>query len=1378
MKTRNNAASGEFENCDTTQNNLDFFLSSTPKVVKKSNSKKLKNSNQSSNLTTTNELDKKSLLDNSTQTPTDTSVTATNADDYTRNTAGGNARPTPISADFAENVELIKFVEFLLEATPEHKNAVEAALDILRYANKHRFLSNTELFLEAFFVGLAKLNVPKEIIKLTTPILCEVLPNTTQELVERGLNNANIDSSFDLKFFENPDYKSDNDNFAGKYIANSWLEMLNNENRLKFEPCEVLEMPAAEPEISQATGTHGDLPTQKSASIIDNAEAGATATANNEIYSYKKGMTPERNLKMIISQQANNNNAENDTNAATDATNSASNIKTPPANNNAENATEIAHNGENNQISNNAPTATKQAEKSKTSNKKPKFEYKYYSTGEKIADALQYLDNENYGSWWQVLDAAKGAGNGGDAYKNIVENWSRPASNYNSKKFEEKWRAVKGEKNQAYIYKHAAENGWKNLPAADENNYYYFNSNQNSKNFSNQNSNNKKENANNNAVTAEVKNKAKYILSQAKEYTNNHFDALKNHYYFKHLTNFHNVYLNYYKEQISAVIPQFDINTIKNNDVSTAEVISLQFIFFKDDGTTDKRPLTGGSKHFTYFECCKEAAKEPKDIFFGEGVRTCLAAATALKGEKILIVCCLDAGNLVKVATKFKTLFPAANFGFLADNDIKENGKNVGVESAFQAAKEIKASLFIPNYLSDLPPEKCDFYDVLKHYNENPFDNKNGVAVIKEILKNDCFSKVSNEISNLINNKQIKEKDFTYFDDNGNAFHCSNTGGLIVIENTGKTDENGDIITNKIKLLNKPFFVVGEFFDKVKQNNHGYIIEFKNIAGTLQRMPVKSADLATDAVKSFNFLFANGLKKITTKITLKNLCEKYLLSYLNCFNFEKNLFNYTNKSGWQGDCCDVYIRPAISDAEEIYFGENENNKYFYENTNNQITFTAKGTFAEWKENVGKYIKGNPLLIVALLQCLTGFFLKELKFNDCIHFNFVGLSSSGKSVLFSVCRSLISGKDMELSWGGSISGVENVLKQFNHCFIPIDELTKIDEKELKSIVKVIYSNTGRMLSTRSGNSNREIKRWLLTGLSTSEKTLKEIAQQYKYNTMDGQEVRFIDIEFANLNYKYGVFKTVAEPTGNNTTDGQIFAKMLRDNSNTFYGTPMIELLKYLTAPSSENNNVKNITKIHSYLSFVEKNLNLCKNYFPVTLNRIASYFNNLIAVGSMLSKDGDFGLLPVEKCDILNAVLEVFNLVENKFKNDDGSYTTCTGANIYQNLTSFILQNENRFRPRLKPEIGDFFEPDKCAGYYDLVGSNTQGKNKIYYIFPDIFENEIAKDIPKKTALRELEKLGYIQKGRIGYKAEIRFYNRTSGSSENRIKLYKFENLFK
>ena len=112
------------------------------------------------------------------------------ADDYTR-TAGGNARPTPISADFAENIELNKtllldFIEALLEVTPpEHKNAVKAALTALRYTNKYKL--TIPCLLDAFVCGLVKLNVPKNIIKLTTPILCEVLPDTTPELVERKI---------------------------------------------------------------------------------------------------------------------------------------------------------------------------------------------------------------------------------------------------------------------------------------------------------------------------------------------------------------------------------------------------------------------------------------------------------------------------------------------------------------------------------------------------------------------------------------------------------------------------------------------------------------------------------------------------------------------------------------------------------------------------------------------------------------------------------------------------------------------------------------------------------------------------------------------------------------------------------------------------------------------------------------------------------------------------------------------------------------------------------------------------------------------------------------------------------------------------------------
>ena len=50
---------------------------------------------------------------------------------------------------------------------------------------------------------------------------------------------------------------------------------------LKFEPCKVLEMPPAEPEVSQATGTDGDLPNNFNEIKIKNAEAQKDAPANS-----------------------------------------------------------------------------------------------------------------------------------------------------------------------------------------------------------------------------------------------------------------------------------------------------------------------------------------------------------------------------------------------------------------------------------------------------------------------------------------------------------------------------------------------------------------------------------------------------------------------------------------------------------------------------------------------------------------------------------------------------------------------------------------------------------------------------------------------------------------------------------------------------------------------------------------------------------------------------------------------------------------------------------------------------------------------------------------------------------------------------------------
>lgn len=651
--------------------------------------------------------------------------------------------------------------------------------------------------------------------------------------------------------------------------------------------------------------------------------------------------------------------------------------------------------------------------------------------------------------------------------------------------------------------------------------------------------------------------------------------------------------------------------------------------------------------------------------------------------------------------------------------------------------------------------------------------------------KYDFVKALSADLYNTIKKYEVKN----FEDANGNVFLCSNDG-LLVIENTGKVDENGNLITNKIKLLNKPFYIVGEFFNKHNQSSHGYIVEFENINGISQRLPIKSIDLHTDAVKTFAFLFDNGFKQLNTKIDKKKLCEQYLKGYLNCFDFKNSLYNYTNKSGWQGNSCDVYIRPTIDDTKYIYFGENENDKYFYENKNKISFYSTKGTFDEWKENVGKYAKNNPLLITSIFHCLTSFFLPELKkqnaISDSIYFNLVGVSSKGKTTILNVCRSMIGSDDLNVTWAGTRAAFENLLQKYNHCFAPIDELSKADEKTLKTILEIIYSSKGKMLSNRDSNANREQKEWLITAISTSETTITELAQRYKINTMDGQNVRFIDVEFANANYKYGVFKDVDIKTGDDVWDGKIFAEKLEINSNLYYGTPMIELLNYLTTATAENPAVKKITKINATYNHISKDpkLTLYKKNYPATLARIAKYFNMVMAVGVFLSNES-FNLLNITHYEVIDAIKEIFNIIADNYKNDDGTFTTKTGRTILQDLRDFILQNETHFRRRLKDKdkpndaienLQVNYDIENLFGYYDVVKDN-KGTTKIYYVIPSIFKNYVLKDTPLNTAFNELVKLNIAVTGKDKYFRKNTKYYDNKTNKETQTNLYVFKNLF-
>lgn len=304
-------------------------------------------------------------------------ISKNNTFENTQTTSFLNKLDALIASGYADADDYSALIQCCLnvENAPENQRQVAAdVVNVLRIFKIELLAKNSqkEFALQKFGKHLNNANLPIDIIKLLTVLFCKVFKTISADIAfkllqEQFLNFNESDwQNFKTQYKDNAERNNfkDADFSADLHLIQNYFENFQNISANQFQQInapakqvandavtafeakrernvvaitsekDVADATAKEvagTKISQATGTDGDLPTQKLASIINNAEADATATANNEM-KFKNDY-----LKMIISQQTNNNNAENDTNVATDATNSASNIKTPPATKQAKN---------------------------------------------------------------------------------------------------------------------------------------------------------------------------------------------------------------------------------------------------------------------------------------------------------------------------------------------------------------------------------------------------------------------------------------------------------------------------------------------------------------------------------------------------------------------------------------------------------------------------------------------------------------------------------------------------------------------------------------------------------------------------------------------------------------------------------------------------------------------------------------------------------------------------------------------------------------------------------------------------------------------------------------------------------------------------------
>jgi len=124
--------------------------------------------------------------------------------------------------------------------------------------------------------------------------------------------------------------------------------------------------------------------------------------------------------------------------------------------------------------------------------------------------------------------------------------------------------------------------------------------------------------------------------------------------------------------------------------------------FTDNDGVTRDKDFTflPNAKNGSYAILGQAIGNE---INIAEGLATAISIYVAT-GKPVAI--CLDAGNMIHVATALKETFSIINL--MADNDITDGRGNVGLYSAIKAAQAVGASVIYP----EMGGKKCDFNDL------------------------------------------------------------------------------------------------------------------------------------------------------------------------------------------------------------------------------------------------------------------------------------------------------------------------------------------------------------------------------------------------------------------------------------------------------------------------------------------------------------------------------------------------------------------------------------------------------------------------------------------------------------------------------------------
>lgn len=387
-------------------------------------------------------------------------------------------------------------------------------------------------------------------------------------------------------------------------------------------------------------------------------------------------------------------------------------------------------------------------------------------------------------------------------------------------------------------------------------------------------------------------------------------------------------------------------------------------------------------------------------------------------------------------------------------------------------------------------------------------------------------------------------------------------------------------------------------------------LQFKCLQGQLRSWLMPRSLLAGDGTELIAELLSRGYY-------LHRNQKSEVLDYLNDLGASvQDKFTLTDKTGWAGNSF-VLPHQTIGDLFLRYGNIEPPPDHPYQ---------SSGTHQDWIINIGQYLKGNSLLIVACCAMLSGPLLQLLK-AESGGLHFFGPTSFGKTTLLFVCASLV-GKPTDVihSWRATDNGLEGIAAQHNHCTLVLDEVGQCPAKVVSQVAYMLANGQGKVRANRQGKANPS-KSWELLFLSTGEVDFGGYLKQGGLTPKGGQENRILDIP---ATCQFGIFEKL-----HGFQAGSKLSNQLKQASCQYYGTGLNLFLKQL---------VKDVAK-PDFIAELRQSLNQYHTSLSEGLSATADpAVGRVIERLAILALAGDlacrYGVLPLTQADCISSAQKV------------------------------------------------------------------------------------------------------------------------------------------